>query len=49
MFAPVDQLESIKYFKMNDEPNAPGLSLEEVAEIQKHLADVPAFMIPSEL
>ncbi len=34
---------------MNDEPSAPGLSLEEVAEIQQHLADVPAHMIPSEL
>ncbi len=34
---------------MNDEPSAPGLSLEEVVEIQKHLADVPAHMIHSEL
>lgn len=32
---------------MNDEPNAPGLSFEEVVEIQKHLADVPAYLIPS--
>jgi len=34
---------------MNDEPSAPGLTIEEVIEIQKHLADVPAHMIPSEL
>ena len=34
---------------MNDEPCAPGLSHNEVAEIQKHLADVPSHMIPSEL
>lgn len=34
---------------MNDEPNAPGLSHEEVAEIQRHLANVPSHMIPSEL
>mmetsp|Transcript_13047 Transcript_13047/g.9444 ORF Transcript_13047/g.9444 Transcript_13047/m.9444 type:complete len:111 (-) Transcript_13047:229-561(-) len=34
---------------MNDEPSARGLSLEEVAEIQKHLANVPSHMIPSEL
>ena len=34
---------------MNDEPNAPALSLEQVAEIQKHLQDVPSHMIPSEL
>ena len=39
----------MRYFKTNDEPSAPGLSLEEVVEIQKHLADVPAHMIPSEL
>lgn len=32
---------------MNDEPNAPGLSIEEVLEIQKHLVDVPPHMIPS--
>lgn len=34
---------------MNDEPSAAGLSFEEVNEIQKHLADVPSHMIPSEL
>ena len=34
---------------MNDEPSKPGLSLSEVQEIQKHLADVPAHMIPSEM
>lgn len=34
---------------MNDEPSAPGLSMEEVEEIQKHLANVPSHMIPSEL
>lgn len=34
---------------MNDEPSAPGLTIDEVVEIQKHLADVPAHMIPSEL
>ena len=34
---------------MSDEPSAPGLSLEEVSEIQKHLADVPSYMIPSEM
>jgi hypothetical protein len=34
---------------MNDEPSAPGLSHEEVAEIQKHLANVPMHMIPTEL
>lgn len=42
-----DKLEEIKYFKMNDEPNAPGLSIDEVVEIQKHLADVPVHLIPS--
>ena len=45
----MEKLEEIKYFKMNDEPNAPGLNLEEVLEIQKHLADVPSYMIPSEI
>ena len=44
-----EQLEEIKYFKMNDEPIKPGLSLTEVQEIQKHLADVPAHLIPSEI
>lgn len=34
---------------MNDEPSAPGLSHEEVSEIQRHLANVPSHMIPSEL
>jgi hypothetical protein len=34
---------------MNDEPSAPGLNIEEVAEIQKHLSDVPSHMIPSEM
>lgn len=34
---------------MNDEPSKPGLSEAEVAELQKHLADVPAHMIPSEM
>jgi hypothetical protein len=42
-------LEQVKYFKQNDEPSAAGLSLAEVAEIQKRLADVPSHMIPSEL
>lgn len=39
----------MKYFKQNDEPSAAGLSLAEVHEIQKRLADVPSHMIPSEL
>lgn len=34
---------------MNDEPSAPGLTVEEVEEIQKHLANVPSHMIPTEL
>ena len=34
---------------MNDEPNKPGLSIQEVQEIQKHLADVPSHLIPSEI
>ena len=34
---------------MNDEPSAPGLSYDEVAEIQRHLANVPSHMIPTEL
>lgn len=34
---------------MNDEPNAPGLNFDEVMEIQKHLADIPSHMIPSEI
>lgn len=34
---------------MTDEPSAPGLSIEEVTEIQKHLANVPMHMIPTEL
>jgi len=42
-------LEQVKYFKQNDEPSAAGLSLAEVHEIQKRLADVPSHMIPSEL
>jgi hypothetical protein len=42
-------LEQVKYFKQNDEPSAAGLSLAEVSEIQKRLADVPSHMIPSEL
>lgn len=44
-----DSLENVKFFKMNDEPSAPGLTVEEVEEIQKHLANVPSHMIPSEL
>lgn len=28
-----DKLEEVKFFKMNDEPNKPGLSLGEVQEI----------------
>jgi hypothetical protein len=28
-----ENLENIKFFKMNDEPNAKGLSIEEVTEI----------------
>jgi hypothetical protein len=43
------RLEEVKYFKMNDAPSAPSLTVQEVNEIQKHLADVPAHMIPSEL
>jgi hypothetical protein len=43
------QLEQVKYFKQNDEPSAPGLSIQEVMEIQKRLADVPSHMIPSAL
>lgn len=46
---PDERLELIKFFKMNDEPSAPGLSHDEVAEIQRHLANVPSHMIPSEL
>jgi hypothetical protein len=44
-----DRLEDVKFFKMNDEPCAPGLSQDEVAEIQRHLANVPMHMIPTEL
>lgn len=44
-----EQIERVRFFKMNDEPNAPGLSHDEVAEIQRHLANVPSHMIPSEL
>ncbi|CDW75998.1 transcription elongation factor sii protein n terminal domain containing protein [Stylonychia lemnae] len=46
---PEEKLEIVKFFKMNDMPSAPGLSHEEVQEIQKHLANVPPHMIPSEL
>lgn len=46
---PDEKLELIKFFKMNDEPSAPGLSSEEVQEIQRHLANVPSHMIPTEL
>ena len=28
-----EKLEDVKFFKMNDEPNKPGLSLQEVQEI----------------
>ena len=48
-WAAQEHLEEVKYFKMNDEPNKAGLSLAEVQEIQKHLADVPAHLIPSEI
>lgn len=34
---------------MNDEPSAPGLTVDEVDEIQRHLANVPMHMIPTEL
>lgn len=34
---------------MNDEPSAPGLTYDEVADIQRHLANVPMHMIPTEL
>ena len=34
---------------MNDEPSAPGLTIDEVDEIQRHLANVPMHMIPTEL
>lgn len=34
---------------MNDEPNAAGLTQDEVAEIQRHLANIPMHMIPTEL
>lgn len=44
---PQDRLEEIKYFKMNDEPNARGLTIDEVLEIQSHLVDVPPHMIQS--
>lgn len=44
-----ENIEDVKYFKMTDEPNATGLTLEEVAEIQKHLQNVPMHMIPTEL
>ena len=46
---PDEVIEDVKFFKMNDEPSAAGLSLEEVAEIQRHLANVPMHMIPTEL
>jgi hypothetical protein len=39
----------VKFFKMNDEPSAPGLTVDEVDEIQRHLANVPMHMIPTEL
>ena len=44
-----EKLEIVKFFKMNDMPSAPGLTHEEVQEIQKHLANIPPHMIPSEL
>jgi hypothetical protein len=46
---PDEIIEDVKFFKMTDEPSAPGLSIEEVTEIQKHLANVPMHMIPTEL
>lgn len=48
-FVSDELLEEIKFFKQNDEPSARGLTIEEVAEIQKHLEGVPSHMIPSEL
>ena len=42
-------MEDVKFFKMNDEPSAAGLTIEEVEEIQRHLANVPMHMIPTEL
>jgi len=44
-----ESTETVKFFKMNDEPNAKGLSFEEVTEIQKHLQNVPPHLIPTEL
>ena len=46
---PDDVIEDVKFFKMNDEPSAAGLSFEEVTEIQRHLQNVPMHMIPTEL
>ena len=36
-FRPEQQLERVKFFKRDDEPNAPGLSREEVLRIQKEI------------
>ena len=46
---PDQMMERVKYFKMNDEPSAPGLSLQEVQDIQEHLENVPSHRIPTEL
>ena len=42
-------LEKYKYFEMDDEPNAPGLTHEEVEKVQKHLENVPHHLIPCEI
>lgn len=44
-----EDLESVKFFKLTDLPVYPGLSLGQVEEVQKHIANVPTHLIYSEL
>lgn len=44
-----EKLERCKFFRMDSEPNAPGLTYEQVDIIQQHLQHVPFHSISSEL
>lgn len=44
-----EELETIKFFKLTDLPGNNGLSMQQVQEVQRHLANVPSHMVYSEL
>lgn len=35
------ELETVKFFKMTDNPSCPSLGIRQVEEIQKHVANIP--------